>query len=104
MRAGLERRQLVIDPGLGFGKRKEQNAEILAQLGELARLELPILVGASRKHFLSRESATETDYATAAAVAAAVLNGAHIVRVHDVKAMRAVVEVADEVARSGVEA
>jgi dihydropteroate synthase len=104
VRAGLERRQLVIDPGLGFGKRKEQNAEILAQLEELARLELPILVGASRKHFLSRESTTETEYATAAAVAAAVLNGAHIVRVHDVKAMRAVVEVADEIARSGVEA
>jgi len=102
--AGLDRRQLVIDPGLGFGKRKEQNAEILAQLGELARLELPILVGASRKHFLSRESTTETEYATAAAITAAVLNGAHIVRVHDVKAMMAVVEVADEIARSGVEA
>ena len=102
--AGLDRRQLVIDPGLGFGKRKEQNAEILAQLGELGRLELPILVGASRKHFLSRESTTETEYATAAAITAAVLNGAHIVRVHDVKAMKVVVEVADEIARSGVEA
>jgi dihydropteroate synthase len=104
VRAGLDRRQLVIDPGMGFGKRKEQNAEILAQLSELARLELPILVGASRKHFLTRESGVETEYATAAAVAASVLNGAHIVRVHDVKAMRAVVEVADEIARSGVEA
>jgi dihydropteroate synthase len=104
VRAGLDRRQLVIDPGLGFGKRKEQNAEILAQLGELARLELPILVGASRKHFLTRESDVETEYATAAAVAASVLNGAHIVRVHDVKAMRMVVEVADEIARSGAEA
>jgi dihydropteroate synthase len=104
VRAGLDRRQLVIDPGMGFGKRKEQNAEILAQLGELARLELPILVGASRKHFLTRESDVETEYATAAAVAASVLNGAHIVRVHDVKAMRAVVEVADEIARSGAEA
>ena len=103
VRAGLDRRQLVIDPGLGFGKRKEQNAEILAQLGELARLELPILVGASRKHFLTRESGVETEYATAAAVAASVLNGAHIVRVHDVKAMRMVVEVADEIARSGAE-
>jgi dihydropteroate synthase len=103
VRAGLDRRQLVIDPGLGFGKRKEQNAEVLAQLGELARLELPILVGASRKHFLTRESGTETEFSTAAAVAAAVLNGAHIVRVHDVTAMRAVVEVADEIARSGAE-
>ncbi len=103
VRAGLDRRQLVIDPGLGFGKRKEQNAEVLAQLGELARLELPILVGASRKHFLTRESGTETEFSTAAAITAAVLNGAHMVRVHDVKAMRAVVEVADEIARSGAE-
>jgi len=104
VRAGLDRRQVVIDPGLGFGKRKEQNAEILAQLYELARLELPMLVGASRKHFLTRESEVETEFATAAAVAASVLNGAHIVRVHDVKAMKAVVEVADEIARSGAEA
>ncbi len=104
VRAGLDRRQLVIDPGLGFGKRKEQNAEILAQLGELARLEMPMLVGASRKHFLTRESEVETEFATAAAVAASVLNGAHIVRVHDVKAMKLVAEVADEIARSGAEA
>ncbi len=104
VRAGLDRRQVVIDPGLGFGKRKEQNAEILAQLHELARLELPMLVGASRKHFLTRESEIETEFATAAAVAASVLNGAHIVRVHDVKGMKAVVEVADEITRSEAEA
>ena len=103
VRAGVDRRQLILDPGLGFGKRKEQNAEILAQLGELARLELPILVGASRKHFLTRESPLETEFATAAAITAAVLNGAHLVRVHEVKAMKAVVEVADEIARSGIE-
>ena len=53
--AGVERRRIVIDPGLGFGKRKEQNAEILARLDELARLELPLMVGPSRKHFLARE-------------------------------------------------
>jgi dihydropteroate synthase len=104
LRAGLERKQLVIDPGLGFGKRREQNAEILAHLQTLARLEMPILVGPSRKHFLARESADETEFATAAAVTAAILHGAHLVRVHDVKAMRAVVEVADEIARAGAEA
>jgi len=104
VRAGIDRRQILIDPGIGFGKRKEQNAEILAQLGELARLELPILVGPSRKQFLSKESLDETEFATAAAVAAAILNGAHLVRVHDVKAMRAVAEVADEILRSGVQA
>jgi dihydropteroate synthase len=58
------------------------------------------LVGASRKHFLSRDTAEQTEFATAAAVTAAVLNGAHIVRVHDVKAMRAATDVADEIARS----
>jgi dihydropteroate synthase len=102
-RAGIDRKQIVIDPGIGFGKRKEQNAEILAQLHELARLELPLLIGASRKSFLSRESTDETEFATAAAITAAVLNGAHIVRVHDVKAMRAAIIVADEIARSGDE-
>src|SRR5882757_502506 len=54
--AGVDRKRIVADPGLGFGKRREQNAEILAQLGELTRLELPILVGPSRKHFLAKES------------------------------------------------
>ena len=98
VQAGMERRQIVVDPGLGFGKRKEQNAEILAHLAQLARLELPVLTGPSRKHFLARASAPETEFATAAAVAAAILHGAHIVRVHDVKGMRAAVEVADEIA------
>jgi dihydropteroate synthase len=104
VRAGLDRRRLVIDPGIGFGKRKEQNAEILANLGELAKLELPILTGASRKQFLLRETAIETEFASAAAVTAAILNGAHVVRVHDVKAMKAAVDVADEILRSAPEA
>jgi dihydropteroate synthase len=101
VRAGIDRRQIVIDPGIGFGKRKEQNAEILAQLEHLERLDLPVLVGPSRKHFLTKESPVETEFATAAAVTAAILHGAHLVRVHDVKAMKAVVEVADEIAKSG---
>ncbi|MGH9559056.1 MAG: dihydropteroate synthase [Bryobacteraceae bacterium] len=104
VQTGIDRRQLIIDPGLGFGKRKEQNAEILAQLEELARLELPVLAGPSRKHFLAKDSADETEFATAAAVTAAILHGAHVVRVHDVKAMRAVAEVADEIVRHKAEA
>jgi dihydropteroate synthase len=100
LRAGLDRKHVVVDPGLGFGKRKEQNAEILGQLESLARLEVPIMVGASRKHFLARESALETEFATAAAVTAAILHGAHMVRVHDVKSMKAAVEVADEIVRA----
>ncbi|MGA3202217.1 MAG: dihydropteroate synthase [Bryobacteraceae bacterium] len=99
--SGVDRKRIVADPGLGFGKRREQNSEIVAQLGELARLELPILVGPSRKHFVARESTDLTEFATAAAVTAAIINGAHMVRVHDVRAMRAVAEVADEILRAG---
>jgi dihydropteroate synthase len=98
--AGVERPRIVVDPGLGFGKRKEQNAEVLAHLRELARLECPILIGPSRKAFLAQATEAETTIATAAAVTAGILGGAHIVRVHDVKAMRAAVQIADEVARA----
>jgi dihydropteroate synthase len=102
-RAGIERSRIVIDPGLGFGKRREQNTEILVRLGEFARLECPVLVGPSRKSFLVQATEKETAFATAAAVAVAVLAGAHLVRVHDVQEMRAVVGVADAVvgAKSG---
>ncbi len=96
-RAGIERTQIVVDPGIGFGKRKEQNSEILARLHELARLDLPILVGPSRKSFLAQRTERETVFATASAVAAAILGGAHLVRVHDVVEMRAAATVADAI-------
>ncbi|HUJ24040.1 MAG TPA: dihydropteroate synthase [Bryobacteraceae bacterium] len=95
--AGVDRTRIVVDPGIGFGKRKEQNSEILAQLGKLAALELPVLVGPSRKSFLAQQTEEQTRFATAAAVTACVLAGAHVVRVHDVGEMRVVVQVADEV-------
>jgi dihydropteroate synthase len=95
--AGLDKARLVIDPGLGFGKRKEQNFELLARLGELAALDLPILVGPSRKSFLPGPDDTGKLFGTAAAVTAAILAGAHIVRVHDVKEMAPVVQVADAI-------
>jgi dihydropteroate synthase len=97
--AGVDRSHIVIDPGIGFGKRKEQNSEILAQLGQLARLEMPLLVGPSRKSFLAQQDEEQTRFATAAAVTACILAGAHIVRVHDVVEMRVVARVADEVLR-----
>ena len=97
--AGVDRGRIVIDPGIGFGKRKEQNSEILAKLGELARLDLPVLVGPSRKSFLAKQTEEETRFATAAAVTASILAGAHVVRVHDVAEMRLVAQVADEVLR-----
>jgi dihydropteroate synthase len=94
---GVQKHQIVIDPGLGFGKRREQNSEILANLGALRGFNLPILVGPSRKSFLKKEDEGLTEFATAGAVAASILNGAHIVRVHDVKAMKCVVEVVDAI-------
>ena len=97
--AGVDRTRLAIDPGIGFGKRKEQNSELLAGLPKLARLELPIMAGPSRKSFLAHPSARMTEFATAGAVAAAVLHGAHMVRVHQVPEMRAVTDVADEILR-----
>ncbi len=99
---GVDRSHVVIDPGLGFGKRKEQNLIILDRLSALAGLDMPILVGPSRKHFVSRPDPADARCATAAAVTAAVLAGAHIVRVHDVHEMRAATDVADEILRTRV--
>jgi dihydropteroate synthase len=97
---GLDKSRLVIDPGFGFGKRKEQNSLILDRLSELAALDLPILAGPSRKTFLAHSDPKQTEFATAAAVTVAILRGAHIVRVHDVPAMRAAADVADEIFRT----
>jgi len=97
--AGVDRSRIVIDPGIGFGKRKEQNSEILAQLEKLGSLDLPVLCGPSRKSFLAQQTDEQTRFATAAAVTACILAGAHLVRVHDVAEMRVAVQVADEVLR-----
>jgi len=98
--SGVDRARIAIDPGLGFGKRKEQNAEILARLDRLAALELPIMVGASRKSFLPQPekiSELALECASAAAVTASILGGAHMVRVHDVPGMFVAAQVADQV-------
>jgi dihydropteroate synthase len=96
---GIDTSRIVIDPGIGFGKRKEQNSELIAWLGQLTALDHPIMVGPSRKSFLAQPDETATKFATAAAVTASILAGAHIVRVHDVAEMRAVVHMADEILR-----
>ncbi len=97
--AGIPRTQIVIDPGLGFAKRAEHSMAVLAGLPRLAELGLPLLVGPSRKSFLRAAigdvPARQREWGTAAAVTAAVLLGAHIVRVHDVAPMVDVVRVAD---------
>jgi dihydropteroate synthase len=100
--AGVPREAVMIDPGLGFAKEAAHSYEVLARLHEFAELGRPLLVGPSRKSFLSRAagrglSAGERDWATAAATAAAATAGAHIVRVHAVAAMAQVVRVADEI-------
>jgi dihydropteroate synthase len=99
--AGVQKQQMVIDPGLGFGKRREQNSEIIAKLALLRSFDLPLAIGPSRKSFLRKEQESETEFATAAAVTACILSGAHIVRVHDVKAMKSVIDVADSIRQAG---
>jgi dihydropteroate synthase len=109
-RAGVTKSQIIVDPGIGFGKSFEQNYEILRRLPELAKLGHPLLVGTSRKGFLGRTlslgkgssagktkpvPAEERIWATAATVTASILGGAHIVRVHDVAEMAQVATVAD---------
>jgi len=102
-RSGIDKSRMVVDPGIGFGKRKEQNSEIFARLREIHRLELPVMVGPSRKSFLAQPTETATRFATAAAVTAAVLAGVHIIRVHDVPEMRVVANIADEILRNAPE-
>jgi dihydropteroate synthase len=101
--AGVGRDALILDPGLGFAKRAEHSGRLLADLGPVARLGRPLLVGPSRKSFLTRaigkREPADREWATAAAVTASVLGGAHIVRVHGVKAMADVVKVADMLRR-----
>jgi dihydropteroate synthase len=99
--AGVRRESILLDPGLGFAKRPEHSYAALAALPALADIGLPLLVGPSRKSFLSaaigERTPGERDMATASSVAAAVLLGAHIVRVHNVPAMVDVVRVADAI-------
>ena len=97
---GIDRARIVIDPGIGFGKRGAQDSLIVGKLGQLAALELPIMAGPSRKSFLAHKDPEETRCATAAAVAACILHGAHVVRVHDAREMRAAADVADDILRS----
>ncbi len=121
---GLRRSQLIIDPGLGFGKTRRQNFEIVAQLHRLQRFGLPILIGGSRKSFVQAAVAGEEldrgagkawpltsmtrpgvlqplDVGDAAIVTAAILGGAHIVRVHDARAVLPAVRVADALLTAG---
>jgi dihydropteroate synthase len=104
-RAGVRKSQIILDPGIGFGKSSAQNFELLLKLPQLAKLGYPILVGTSRKGFLGKTlsrngKATppkERIWGTAATVTASILGGAHIVRVHDVAEMAQLARVTDSV-------
>jgi dihydropteroate synthase len=104
---GIARDRIMLDVGFGFGKKFDQNYPLLAGLGHLHELGFPLLAGVSRKSFIGRTlardgkdaPASERLYGSLAAVTASVLNGAHVVRVHDVKPAVEAVRIADEVLR-----
>jgi dihydropteroate synthase len=96
--AGVPRERILIDPGIGFGKTADQNWEVMRGLPELRKLGQPVLVGTSRKSFIGKlldVPADERLAGTAATVTAAILRGADVVRVHDVREMMRVARVAD---------
>jgi dihydropteroate synthase len=102
--AGIERERILVDPGIGFGKRLEDNLALHRHLGKLRVLGRPIVFGSSRKKFIGELTGTGVSdrvFGTAASVAAAVMNGAHVLRVHDVKEMREVVQVAAAIRGAG---
>jgi dihydropteroate synthase len=96
--AGVPRERVLIDPGIGFGKTAEQNWIVMRRMQELRELGQPILIGTSRKSFIGKALDLPVDdrmEGTAATVTAAVLRGADVVRVHDVREMTRVVKIAD---------
>jgi dihydropteroate synthase len=98
LEAGVPPERLIVDPGIGFGKTPAHNLVVLRRLGELGELGYPILIGPSRKSFLGRlfgQDMPIRPWGTAAAVTAAILRGADIVRVHDLPEMMAVIQVAE---------
>ncbi len=101
---GIARDKIILDPGIGFGKTAQQNLRIIFNLDRLAAAGFPVLIGTSRKAFIGRilgDPGRDRIWGSAAAVAASVLSGAHIVRVHDVAAMREAARVADAILSEG---
>ncbi len=95
-------KQIMVDPGIGFGKTADHNLELINRLSEFRRIGVPILIGVSRKSFIGKILDTPVEArleGTAAAITASILHGADIVRVHDVREMRRVALVADAIRR-----
>ena len=101
--AGIDEDKIILDPGIGFGKTLHQNLKILKRLKEFKSMGFPILIGTSRKQFIGailKLSTRERLYGTLATLAIAVMNGAHIVRVHDVREAVQVVRICDAIVNS----
>jgi dihydropteroate synthase len=104
VQAGIERERLAVDPGLGFAKTEQQNYVLMRDIAKFLDLGRPVLVGPSRKSFIGKVLGTEVDQrleGTAGAVAWMAGQGAHVVRVHDVKEMVRVLRVVDAIRRGG---
>jgi len=102
LEAGVDRKKIIIDPGIGFGKTAEQNLEVLRRLRELRCLGFPVMIGTSRKSTIGKVLGLPVDQrveGTAATVAVGIVNGADIVRVHDVKEMARVARMTDAIVR-----
>lgn len=103
---GVDRSQIVLDPGIGFSKGLEQNLKLINRLDEFKQLELPLLLGTSRKSMigqvLNRTEPKERVWGTAATVAIGIMKGAHILRVHDVPEIFDVIKVSDAVKNEGI--
>ena len=101
---GLSADRIILDPGVGFGKTRSQNIEIIVNIPRLAAAGFPVLIGTSRKAFIGAitgKPAQDRMFGTCATVSASILYGAHIVRVHDVKAARETADVIDVIALTG---
>ena len=101
---GVDKSRIILDPGIGFGKTLDHNLEIIRDLHQFLSLERPILLGTSRKAFLGKildKDAHKRDIGTMATIAAAVINGASIIRVHNVKMARETIKVIDTIMNAG---
>jgi dihydropteroate synthase len=99
LEAGMESDKFIIDPGIGFGKKIDDNIAVITRLGELTTLGCPLLLGASRKLFIGKTLDLPPDErveGTGATVAVGILKGANIVRVHDVKPIARIAKMADK--------
>ena len=99
-KAGIDRGNIILDPGIGFGKRLEDNFEIIRELGQISTMGYPVLLGPSRKSFIGFTldlPIEERIEGTLASITAGVINGARIVRVHDIRATRRTLTITEKI-------